>query len=103
MIARLAIAWPVYGPDLASGVCAGCTATRVPSRDSWPQPWCHGRGASPTKLWWNFIGRSHEEIEAARKDWMETTRFGEVTGYAGTRLPAPELPPVVLKPHGRVR
>lgn len=54
-------------------------------------------------MWWNFIGRSHEEIEAARKDWMEGPRFGEVTGYDGTRLPAPELPPVALKPRGRVR
>ncbi|GGK01679.1 hypothetical protein GCM10011583_36610 [Streptomyces camponoticapitis] len=54
-------------------------------------------------MWWNFIGRSHEEIEAARKDWMETPRFGDVTGYAGTRLPAPALPPVALKPRGRVR
>ncbi|MFJ6183399.1 pirin family protein [Streptomyces sp. NPDC092295] len=54
-------------------------------------------------MWWNFIGRSHEEIEEARRAWMESTRFGEVTGYAGDRLPAPELPPVALKPRGRVR
>ncbi|MFE2937913.1 pirin family protein [Streptomyces sp. NPDC059255] len=54
-------------------------------------------------MWWNFIGRSHEEIETARKDWTETSRFGEVRGYAGDRLPAPELPPVALKPRGRVR
>ncbi|MFF8293373.1 pirin family protein [Streptomyces sp. NPDC016309] len=54
-------------------------------------------------MWWNFVGRSHEEIEQAREDWMTTTRFGEVHGYAGGRLPAPELPPVALKPRGRVR
>ncbi|MFJ2116189.1 pirin family protein, partial [Streptomyces sp. NPDC087850] len=54
-------------------------------------------------MWWNFVGRSHEEIEMARKDWMESARFGEVTGYDGDRLPAPELPPVALKPRGRVR
>ncbi|MFJ5223260.1 pirin family protein [Streptomyces sp. NPDC088400] len=54
-------------------------------------------------MWWNYIGRSHEEIERARKDWMESSRFGEVTGYDGDRLPAPELPPVALKPRGRVR
>ncbi|MFE3826961.1 pirin family protein [Streptomyces sp. NPDC059092] len=54
-------------------------------------------------MWWNFVGRSHEEIETARKDWTETSRFGEVRGYAGDRLPAPELPPVALKPRGRVR
>ncbi|MGW7200285.1 pirin family protein [Streptomyces chryseus] len=54
-------------------------------------------------MWWNFIGRSHEEIERARADWTAGTRFGEVHGYAGDRLPAPELPPVTLKPRGRVR
>lgn len=54
-------------------------------------------------MWWNFVGRSHEEIEVARRDWMESTRFGEVRGYDGARLPAPELPPVALKPRGRVR
>ncbi len=54
-------------------------------------------------MWWNFVGRSHEEIEQARQDWMEGPRFGEVKGYDGGRLPAPELPPVALKPRGRVR
>ncbi|MFC7873224.1 pirin family protein [[Kitasatospora] papulosa] len=49
-------------------------------------------------MWWNFVGRSHEEIEQARQDWMEGPRFGEVKGYDGGRLPAPELPPVALKP-----
>ncbi|GHJ42155.1 hypothetical protein Sm713_77640 [Streptomyces sp. TS71-3] len=54
-------------------------------------------------MWWNFIGRSHEEIAQAREDWMTGPRFGEVHGYDGDRLPAPELPPVALKPRGRVR
>ncbi|MFF3782031.1 pirin family protein [Streptomyces sp. NPDC001933] len=54
-------------------------------------------------MWWNFIGRSHEEIEEARQAWMESSRFGDVKGYDGDRLPAPELPPVALKPRGRVR
>ncbi|MFG2409912.1 pirin family protein [Streptomyces brevispora] len=54
-------------------------------------------------MWWNFIGRSHEEIEEARQAWAEGSRFGEVHGYDGGRLPAPELPPVALKPRGRVR
>lgn len=54
-------------------------------------------------MWWNFIGRSHEEIEEARQAWAEGSRFGEVHGYEGGRLPAPELPPVALKPRGRVR
>ncbi|QNE73532.1 pirin family protein [Streptomyces finlayi] len=54
-------------------------------------------------MWWNFIGRSHEDIAQARTDWMASARFGEVHGYDGGRLPAPELPPVALKPRGRVR
>ncbi|MFE7108083.1 pirin family protein [Streptomyces sp. NPDC057575] len=54
-------------------------------------------------MWWNFIGRSHEEIEEARLAWAEGSRFGEVKGYDGDRLPAPELPPGPLKPRGRVR
>ncbi|MFD9602364.1 pirin family protein [Streptomyces sp. NBC_01224] len=54
-------------------------------------------------MWWNFIGRSQEEIEEARQAWAEGSRFGEVHGYDGGRLPAPALPPVALKPRGRVR
>lgn len=54
-------------------------------------------------MWWNFIGRSQEEITQARADWMTGSRFGEVVGYGGAALPAPELPPVPLKPRGRVR
>ncbi|MFE7323711.1 pirin family protein [Streptomyces sp. NPDC057565] len=54
-------------------------------------------------MWWNFIGRTHEDIAKAREDWMNSSRFGEVKGYDGDRLPAPELPPVALKPRGRVR
>ncbi|MER6770129.1 pirin family protein [Streptomyces bacillaris] len=54
-------------------------------------------------MFWNFIGRSGEEIVQARKDWEEGTRFGEVQGYDGARLSAPELPTTPLKPRGRVR
>ncbi len=43
-------------------------------------------------MFWNFIGRSHEEIVQAREDWMSGSRFGEVKGYDGAPLPAPELP-----------
>nr|WP_242441046.1 pirin family protein [Streptomyces sp. CB02923] len=54
-------------------------------------------------MWWNFVGRSQRDIEEARQDWMTGTRFGEVHGYDGDRLPAPELPTVGLKPRGRAR
>ncbi|WP_420037236.1 pirin family protein [Streptomyces sp. cg28] len=54
-------------------------------------------------MWWNFIGRSQDDITQAREDWMSGSRFGDVKGYDGGRLDAPELPPVPLKPRGRVR
>jgi redox-sensitive bicupin YhaK (pirin superfamily) len=57
-------------------------------------------------MWWNFIGRSHEEIVAFRQQWQseviadlnEDGRFGHVYGYEGGALPAPELPNVRLRP-----
>jgi quercetin 2,3-dioxygenase len=52
-------------------------------------------------MWWNFVARSHDEIVAAREDWTEHRRFGEVHGYAGDRLPAPEMPIIRLKARGR--
>jgi quercetin 2,3-dioxygenase len=73
-------------------------------------------------MWWNFIGRSHEEIVQYRRDWMAgigqqsaagpagvgdragadftaaAGRFGPVVGYPGRPLPAPEMPGVRLRP-----
>jgi len=54
-------------------------------------------------MFWSWIGRGQEEIEQARQDWMTGTRFGEVSGYDGEPLPAPELAPLPLKPRGGVR
>ncbi|MFH8884441.1 pirin family protein [Streptomyces californicus] len=54
-------------------------------------------------MFWNWIGRSHEEIAQAREDWMSGDRFGRVQGYDGAPIPAPELPPGPLKSRGRVR
>ena len=59
-------------------------------------------------MWWNFIGRDHDEIVGFREDWQSEViaggnphgRFGTVAGYDGRPLPAPELPPVRLKPRG---
>lgn len=43
-------------------------------------------------LWWNFVGRSTEEMQEARREWeTRDARFGEVKGYDGERLMAPEL------------
>jgi hypothetical protein len=60
-------------------------------------------------MWWNFIGRSHEEIVAARNDWQAAIdaggndRFHMVPGYDGNPLPAPALPATALKPRPRAR
>lgn len=61
-------------------------------------------------MWWNFVGRTHEEVVTARAQWQAAiagdpegvARFGRVTGYEGAPLPAPELPQVRLKPRSRL-
>ncbi|GAB97302.1 hypothetical protein KILIM_063_00140 [Kineosphaera limosa NBRC 100340] len=56
-------------------------------------------------MWWNFIGRDHDDIATMRADWeAESERFGQVTGYEGktARLPAPALPGSTLRPRGRL-
>jgi redox-sensitive bicupin YhaK (pirin superfamily) len=68
-------------------------------------------------MWWNFVGRTHEEVEKAREEWeaeglldddaAATSRFGVVHGHgpdAGPeagRIPAPPLPGVKLRPRTR--
>jgi quercetin 2,3-dioxygenase len=55
-------------------------------------------------MWWNFVGRSGEEIADYAEQWnAESNRFGAVVGYDGARLEAPPLPPVPLKARGRQR
>jgi quercetin 2,3-dioxygenase len=52
-------------------------------------------------MWWNFVGRSHDEIVAYRAAWEnESDQFGRVDGFVGTprRLPAPALPNARIKP-----
>ncbi|MFD6276041.1 pirin family protein [Streptomyces sp. NPDC060209] len=49
-------------------------------------------------MWWNFVGRTHEDISQAREDWEHGTRFGVVEGYDGDRIPAPQLPTTRLRP-----
>ncbi|KUI44390.1 pirin [Mycobacterium sp. IS-1590] len=52
-------------------------------------------------MWWNFVGRSHDDIAAYRRQWEDgDERFGAAQGYRGavTRLPAPPLPNATLRP-----
>ncbi|MEV7610677.1 pirin family protein [Microbacterium sp. NPDC089320] len=52
-------------------------------------------------MWWNFAGRTHEEIVEARTEWeAASARFGVVDGH-DVRIPAPPLPDVRLMPRGR--
>ena len=55
----------------------------------------------PLVMWWNFVGRTHEEIVGFREQWQaRSDRFGAVEGYGGfpKHLPAPALPTTRLKP-----
>ncbi len=68
-------------------------------------------------MWWNFVGRTHADVERARLDWeaqadfpdagAAAARFGLVPGHgpdAGAeagRIPAPALPGVQLRPRSR--
>jgi hypothetical protein len=55
-------------------------------------------------MWWNFVGRSHDDIARARADWQaQDRRFGRVAGYDGPWLPAPALPAVALVPRARTQ
>jgi redox-sensitive bicupin YhaK (pirin superfamily) len=52
-------------------------------------------------MWWNFVGRTHDDIAAYRRMWEDQdSRFGAVEGYRGavSRLPAPPLPNATLRP-----
>ncbi len=53
-------------------------------------------------MWWNFIGRSHDDIVDARDDWERSAgRFGHVDGHGSQVIPAPPLPQVRLTPRRR--
>jgi quercetin 2,3-dioxygenase len=57
-------------------------------------------------MWWNFVGRSHEDIARYRQLWEDhDDRFGGVQGYRGavSRLPAPPLPNATLRPRQNPR
>jgi redox-sensitive bicupin YhaK (pirin superfamily) len=57
-------------------------------------------------MWWNFIGRDHDEVLAARALWQAEIaspdgggpRFGRVDGHPHPPLPAPPIPELRLRP-----
>ena len=58
-------------------------------------------------MWWNFIGRSHDEIVAFRDAWQrdviehgnQAGTFGHVS-FDGAAIPAPDMPKVRLRARG---
>jgi hypothetical protein len=56
-------------------------------------------------MWWNFVGRSHEEIVAFRSDWQAQAAgregpYGRFPAEWATVLPAPTMPTGQLRPRG---
>ncbi len=50
-------------------------------------------------MWWNFIGRTHEEIVAARELWNSHDKsIPDFVDEIKVRIPAPELPNLRLNP-----
>ena len=58
----------------------------------------------PIVMWWNFVGRTHDEVVAAREAWQAQLvdgyadgRFGVPVGNDLDAIPAPPLPNVRLR------
>jgi hypothetical protein len=50
-------------------------------------------------MWWNFIGRSHDEIVAWRESWnSQEPQWSDFEDNVGGWIPAPEMPKVTLNP-----
>jgi redox-sensitive bicupin YhaK (pirin superfamily) len=53
-------------------------------------------------MWWNFIGRSHQEIVEFRSAWAERdARFPPIVNRSEKAMEAPPMPTVQLKPRPR--
>ncbi|GAA0951303.1 pirin-like C-terminal cupin domain-containing protein [Nonomuraea longicatena] len=93
-----------------SGLAAGALRYLPPGRETVR---LSGRGralliggepfAEEIVMWWNFVGRDHDDIVAFREAWTRGEGFGTVTGFDGAALPAPDLPGTPLRPRGRER
>lgn len=94
MLAPADLGYLAPGPDRVTLANSGDDPARVMLLGGTPF-------TEPVVMWWNFIGRSHDEIAEFRAEWeAESDRFGTVEGYRGRtqRLPAPPMPSVRLKP-----
>ena len=99
------LAYVALGPDLLQLVNIGEGPTRIMLIGGAPF-------GEDILMWWNFVGRTHEEIVEARADWQAgltrraagadpSARFGRVEGYDGPALPAPTMPDVRLRARKR--
>lgn len=59
--------------------------------------------AEPIVMWWNFIGRDHDEIVEMRQRWAAHDAIYGLVDYHSPRLEAPELPNTRLKSRGSQR
>ncbi|WP_307828006.1 pirin family protein [Nocardioides sp. SYSU D00038] len=67
--------------------------------------------AEPIVMWWNFVGRSHDEIAGFREEWqaqlgpdgLRDGRFGVPVDDPLPPLPAPALPNARLRERGAPR
>ena len=63
----------------------------------------------PVIMWWNFIGRTHDEVVRFRRQWQEHVEDGVDDGPFGAipqglaPLPAPVMPNVRLRERGETR
>jgi redox-sensitive bicupin YhaK (pirin superfamily) len=97
--------------DALGFVSAGITELSITTGD-WPVRLVL-LGGTPFEeelvMWWNFIGRSHDEIVAFREQWQRDVVaganpsgvFGQVD-YPGGVIPAPKMPHVMLRPRKTV-
>jgi redox-sensitive bicupin YhaK (pirin superfamily) len=53
-------------------------------------------------MWWNFIGRSHQEIVEFRSAWEQRdVRFPAIVNRSEKAMEAPPMPTIQLKPRSR--
>ena len=98
---------PGAGPPALRYLPPGASSLRLRHADGARQLLLGGTPSTDDLvMFWNFIGRTHDDVERARADWeapdARAERFGAVPGWtAEQRIPSPPLPPVRLTPRRR--
>jgi len=98
LVGSLAMDGDAFTPDAMAYLGAGldCVALRSEGAAR-----CVLIGGAPfgedVLLWWNFVARTPEEIQAATEDWNAGRRFGEVHGSPSRPLAAPDVSKLRLR------